>query len=244
MKKTKFKYRLKEINYNHSGEESLLDLAMELVAEEGDKTPEELAYALNISVEEAQELINQMDNGEIDETKQTIMNINEIKRMNKLAGLLKEESEEGSEEEYNEIEARKTKERQEDAGYKDSENPEKQAELSEDTPDEIGKFWVVTKPQSKDATLEDILFESSVMYFANQIRGGLNEADVRGLFYSKPKATKLAKSLLKEFEDQLEEVEGAMSEFRTHKGELDKHKENARTLINKIKNIGTDEAKD
>jgi len=46
--------------------------------------------------------------------------------------------------------------------------------------DEIGKFFVVEKPKSKEDTTEDIVFESTMTYFANQIRGGLNEKDIIG----------------------------------------------------------------
>ena len=50
-------------------------------------------------------------------------------------------------------------------------------ELSEgakhpDLVDEVGKFFVVEKP-SKDSTKDDILFQSDIFYFANQIKGGL-----------------------------------------------------------------------
>ena len=44
--------------------------------------------------------------------------------------------------------------------------------------DEIGKFFVVEKPKSKQDTTEDLVFESTMTYFANQIRGGLNEKDI------------------------------------------------------------------
>lgn len=172
------------------------------------------------------------DNGqlELNENKKYMkQSINEIKRMNKLAGLLTEEEDKATTEEPLADQEETT-----DNTTDEVETP--------DIPDEVGEFYVVNKPLSKDSTLDDVMFKATVFDLLNQIKGGLPVEDIRGLFYSKPKASKLAKSMLKEFEDQLEEVEGAMSEFRTHKGELDKHKENARTLINKIKNIGTEEA--
>ena len=43
--------------------------------------------------------------------------------------------------------------------------------------DEIGKFFVVEKPKRKDDKVDDIVFESTVAYFANQVRGGLNEKE-------------------------------------------------------------------
>ena len=55
-------------------------------------------------------------------------------------------------------------------------------EASTDMVDEIGKFFVVEKPKTKDNNVDDIVFESTVVYFANQVRGGLNEKDVLGIY--------------------------------------------------------------
>ena len=38
-------------------------------------------------------------------------------------------------------------------------------------------FWVVTEP-TKDAVLNDIVFETTLFGFMNQIRGGLTEKEV------------------------------------------------------------------
>ena len=57
------------------------------------------------------------------------------------------------------------------------------------------KFFVVTKP-SKFSTLEDILFESDPIHFANQIRGGLRETEVFGFYIQKNNAEHIAKELL------------------------------------------------
>lgn len=61
--------------------------------------------------------------------------------------------------------------------------------------DEIGKFWVVTKP-TKHSILIDIMFEADVPYMMNQCRGGLNESKISLLTYDKNKATKVAEQLL------------------------------------------------
>ena len=55
-------------------------------------------------------------------------------------------------------------------------------EVKIDMVDEIGKFFVVEKPKSKGDTTEDLVFESTLAYFANQIRGGLNEKDIIGFY--------------------------------------------------------------
>ena len=51
-----------------------------------------------------------------------------------------------------------------------------------DMVDEIGKFFVVEKPKSKEDKVDDIVFESTVLYFANQVRGGLDEKTVLGIY--------------------------------------------------------------
>lgn len=62
--------------------------------------------------------------------------------------------------------------------------------------DEIGSFWIVEAPQ-KNSTLEDIMFEcKDLAYFANQIRGGLKESDIKGIFKDEAKAKALATKLL------------------------------------------------
>ena len=62
--------------------------------------------------------------------------------------------------------------------------------------DQVGMFWVVTNKMSDDDTLMDILFESDVFHFANQVRGGLSMEDVYGLYKDKNKATQAAKTIL------------------------------------------------
>jgi hypothetical protein len=76
--------------------------------------------------------------------------------------------------------------------------------------DEVGEFWVVEKP-SKDASIDDILFKSrDVDYYANQIRGGLKEDNVVGLFRSEDKARKLAEKLLKNYKSM---ADGGETEY-------------------------------
>lgn len=61
--------------------------------------------------------------------------------------------------------------------------------------DEIGRFWVVTRP-SRDSEVIDICFESDILYLANQIRGGLKEIDIIGFYRNEKKATDRAKKLI------------------------------------------------
>jgi len=101
--------------------------------------------------------------------------------------------------------------------------------------DEIGKFFVVTKPKNKDTTIDDIVFESDVFYFANQIRGGLNFENIIGLYKQKSDARRAGTEALKEYEMQLKEMEDAMSEFREAKKGIDEKKKAAREKIEKLR---------
>lgn len=101
--------------------------------------------------------------------------------------------------------------------------------------DEIGKFFVVTKPKNKDTTIDDIVFESDVFYFANQIRGGLDFENIIGLYKQKSDARRAGTEALKEYEMQLKEMEDAMSEFREAKKGIDEKKKAAREKIEKLK---------
>ena len=83
--------------------------------------------------------------------------------------------------------------------------------------DEVGKFFVATKPKSKKATIDDIVFESDVFHFANQIKGGLAFDDVIGIYEQKSDARRKGTESLKEYDMQLKEMEDAMNEFREAK---------------------------
>lgn len=104
-----------------------------------------------------------------------------------------------------------------------------------DVKDEVGKFFVVEKPRSKNTTIEDIVFESDVFYFANQIRGGLKFEDVIGLYKQKSDARREGMEALKAYEIQLKEMEDAMEAFRTTKKDIEEKKKVAREKIEKLK---------
>jgi hypothetical protein len=81
-----------------------------------------------------------------------------------------------------------------------------------DGADEIGEFWVVTKPKiywkdrgdfSKgrdkiESSLTDICFKSSILHMANQVRGGLDDVggQIYGFYKSEAKAKQVANKLL------------------------------------------------
>ena len=101
--------------------------------------------------------------------------------------------------------------------------------------DEIGKFFVVEKPRSKEDTTEDIVFESTMTYFANQIRGGLNEKDIIGFYIKRGDANKAAKEAIEAYETNLKEMEEAMEAFRSAKNDIKEKKAAAKEKIQKLK---------
>ncbi len=108
-------------------------------------------------------------------------------------------------------------------------------EAKTDMVDEIGKFFVVEKPKSKNDKVDDIMFESTVTYFANQVRGGLDEKTVLGIYKDKMSAKNRASEAIKEFETTLKEMEDAMTEFRDAKKTIEDKKKAAKEKIMKLK---------
>ena len=108
-------------------------------------------------------------------------------------------------------------------------------EVKIDMVDEIGKFFVVEKPKSKGDTTEDLVFESTLAYFANQIRGGLNEKDIIGFYIKRGDANKAAKEAIKAYESNLKEMEDTMNDFREAKQVINDKKAAAKEKIMKLK---------
>ena len=107
-------------------------------------------------------------------------------------------------------------------------------EAKTDMVDEIGKFFVVEKPKSKNDKVDDIMFESTVTYFANQVRGGLDEKTVLGIYKDKMSAKNRASEAIKEFETTLKEMEEAMEAFRSAKTDIE---EKRKTAAEKVKSL-------
>ena len=110
-------------------------------------------------------------------------------------------------------------------------------EAKTDVVDEIGKFFVVEKPDpknSEDNTVEKLVFESNVLHFANQVRGGLDEKNVLGIYKDKMSAKNRASEAIKEFETNLKEMEDAMEDFRSAKKEIE---EKRKTAAEKVKSL-------
>jgi chaperonin cofactor prefoldin len=101
--------------------------------------------------------------------------------------------------------------------------------------DEIGKFFVTEKPTSKEDKIEDLVFESTVLYFANQVRGGLKEENVLGIYKQKSDARRAAAEAIKQYETSLKEMEDAMEAFRSAKTDIEEKKKVAKEKIMKLK---------
>jgi hypothetical protein len=85
--------------------------------------------------------------------------------------------------------------------------------------DEVGSFWVVEKP-STNSSLNDICFEcKNVAYLINQVRGGLDEKNIVGLFTKEAKAKKKAEKLLADLDKKKNEVKAAAETYKKMKEE-------------------------
>lgn len=100
--------------------------------------------------------------------------------------------------------------------------------------DTLGKFFIVTKP-SKNSKLEDILVEVDLLGFLRQLKGGLTEEEIIGVFSLRGSAATFARDAIKNTESQLKEIEDEMEEYRKGKLELDNKKAQAKEKILKLK---------
>jgi len=113
--------------------------------------------------------------------------------------------------------------------------------------DEVGAFWIVEKP-STSATIDDICFEcKDVAYFANQVKGGLNIEDIKGVFIKEVKAKKLAEKLLAERDKKKDEVKVAADAYRKMKEETlskvqeyMKNKKATKDVVDELKDVTKD----
>ena len=109
--------------------------------------------------------------------------------------------------------------------------------------DEIGSFWIVEKP-STSATLDDICFEcENIAYLINQVRGGLSEKDIKGVFFKEAKAKKLAEKLLADRDKKKDEVKQAAEAYKKMKeetlakvSEYMKNKKATKDVVDELKN--------
>ena len=102
-----------------------------------------------------------------------------------------------------------------------------------DVVDEVGKFFVVIKPDTK-SDKEKIMFEADAFKFADKIKGGLKFENVLGMYKNRVEANKAATVALKERDTQIDDLKSSMDEFRTSKNDIAEKKARAKELIQKL----------
>jgi Arc/MetJ-type ribon-helix-helix transcriptional regulator len=103
-----------------------------------------------------------------------------------------------------------------------------------DVVDEVGKFFVVSKPGTK-STKEEIMFEADLFSLAEKIKNGLTYENIMGMYKNKSDAGRTATMVLKERDMQIDELKSSMDEFRTSRKDIDEKKAKAKELIQKLK---------
>jgi Arc/MetJ-type ribon-helix-helix transcriptional regulator len=103
-----------------------------------------------------------------------------------------------------------------------------------DVVNEVGKFFVVSKPGTK-STKEEIMFEADPFSLAEKIKNGLTYENIMGMYKNKSDASRTATEALKARDTQIDELKSSMDEFRTSKKDIDEKKARAKELIQKLK---------
>ena len=103
-----------------------------------------------------------------------------------------------------------------------------------DVVDEVGKFFVVSKPGTK-STKEEIMFEADPFSLAERVKNGLTYKNIMGMYKNKSDASRTATEALKARDTQIDELKSSMDEFRTSKKDIDEKKARAKELIQKLK---------
>jgi hypothetical protein len=103
-----------------------------------------------------------------------------------------------------------------------------------DVVDEVGKFFVVSKPGTK-STKEEIMFEADPFSLAERVKNGLTYENIMGMYKNKSDASRTATEALKARDTQIDELKSSMDEFRTSKKDIDEKKAKAKDLINRLK---------
>lgn len=103
-----------------------------------------------------------------------------------------------------------------------------------DVVDEVGKFFVVSKPGTK-STKEEIMFEADPFSLAERVKNGLTYENIMGMYKNKSDASRTATEALKARDTQIDELKSSMDEFRTSKKDIDEKKARAKELIQRLK---------
>ena len=93
--------------------------------------------------------------------------------------------------------------------------------------DEVGKFFVVKKP-NKDSKKEGMVYEATVF-------DEIKMDETKGVYKNKSEANRHAAEALKEYDTQLKEMEDAMEAYRSAKKDIEEKKNSAKEKIQKLK---------
>jgi hypothetical protein len=102
--------------------------------------------------------------------------------------------------------------------------------------DQLGSFFIVQKP-TKDAAIENIVYEGDLFTIANLFKRGLDFDNVFGLYKTAEKAQRVGESLIKEMRNQMREnlkagdvkVSELEQDIQDTKMEIENHMQSAMT---------------
>jgi hypothetical protein len=102
--------------------------------------------------------------------------------------------------------------------------------------DQLGTFFIVQKP-TKDAAIENIVYEGDLFTIANLFKRGLDFDNVFGLYKTAEKAQRVGESLIKEMRNQMREnlkagdvkVSELEQDIQDTKMEIENHMQSAMT---------------
>ena len=98
--------------------------------------------------------------------------------------------------------------------------------------DEIGRFFVVTKPIGKMDDVDDLIKELTITELMSL---SIEAKDILGIFKDKLGAKRAGSESLKEYESSLEEMMAAVESFRSAKIDIEEKKRIAKEKIQKLK---------
>jgi|TARA_B110000238_G_scaffold191204_1_gene225162 hypothetical protein len=98
--------------------------------------------------------------------------------------------------------------------------------------DEIGKFFVVTKPIGKMDDVDNLIKELTITELMSL---SIEAKDILGIFKDKLGAKRAGSESLKEYESSLEEMMAAVESFRSAKIDIEEKKRIAKEKIQKLK---------
>jgi hypothetical protein len=132
-----------------------------------------------------------------------------------------------------EAKAEKEEAPEEETGTEESPEAEGKPKAKKLEKDEIGKFYIVTRPAKAD---DNIVHETNVLDLITKIKSGeLDASRILGAFKKRGGANALAKVQLKTISAELDELKQHMEEYRNSKKTLEASKAKAKSTILKYK---------